>query len=186
MGRNLAQEYIEKGAQVKDLGEKIDRAKAQMAKAQQAINESYDAYQAAREDLGTLVSEWGQDPLNLMSLGQGPAVSKARAVAGTNGGTGGRGRNQQAIIDVLAKETTDGLTQAALVERVKALLGGGSDPSIVQATSKLYKDGDIRRTGKRGSFLYWALENTAEATIIKPGEDLTKAQQQRLAEVSAN
>jgi len=62
--------------------------------------------------------------------------------------------NKTAILEALSGTTT-GLMQAGIIESVKSSLGGGSDASIAQATAKLYKDGAIRRTGIRGSFLYW-------------------------------
>lgn len=186
---NLYQEYVQKGQVLADLGRQREKAIAQIRRAEETLSSIADEYEQARNTLKELVGSWEEgDPLNLLSIGQDNALERARSmIASSQGQAGtrsGRGKNQAAILRVLA-ESEDGLTQAAIVEKVKKELDGGSDPSIIQATGKLYKEGKIKRTGKRGSFLYWSLDREAEPTTIKPGEDLSKEQQQRLAEVSA-
>lgn len=157
--------YVEAGVRVEQLGRAIEVAQARIAEAQRRINENYDEYEEARDLLKSVVTVEmaGSDPLRLLEIGQGaPAIRGKDVTSGASltggGGRAGRGKNQQAIVEVLT-QSGGGLTQAEIISRVIDRLGGGSEASITQATGKLYRDGALRRTGTRGSYQYWAPES---------------------------
>lgn len=144
---SLKEQYVDKGQEILEKGQAIERAIAAKERYESRIEDATTEYNACFDELEAIVAKLGEDPLGL--LGKTQSASKPSDGAGG----AGRGKNQQAILEALSG-ASKGLTQAAIIESVKSSLGGGSDASITQATGKLYKDGAIRRTGKRGSFLY--------------------------------
>ena len=145
---SLKEQYVDKGQEIIEKGQAIERAIAAKERYERRIQDATTEYNGCIDELEAIVAKLGEDPLGLLGKTQGASrPSDGAAVAG-------RGKNQTAILGALSGTTT-GLTQAAIIESVKSSLGGGSDASITQATAKLYKDGAIRRTGIRGSFLYW-------------------------------
>ena len=146
---SLKEKYVDKGQEIVEKGQAIERAIAAKERYERRIEDATTEYNGCIDELEAIVAKLGEDPLGL--LGTTQTASKGSE----SSGKAGRGKNQTAILAALSG-ASKGLTQAAIIESVKSSLGGGSDASITQATGKLYKDGAIRRTGKRGSFLYRA------------------------------
>jgi hypothetical protein len=149
MASSTAEAYVDAGQKVKELGDRIEKAKRDMQRAQEVLNDIGDDYEAAQESLRKITENYG-DPLGLLSPGP---MSRARAVAGSNSVPGTtRGKNPAAIVKAL-NEAPGPLAAGILIEKAQAN-GGGSTASLNQAIGKMFKDGKIKRDGTRGSYLY--------------------------------
>jgi hypothetical protein len=135
------------------LGRKLDRARADIVRAQSIVDETQEDYEKARESFQSIAENVGEDVSAVLSVGQDRAVGRARTIAGPNGATTTtRGKNPSSIMKAL-EEAPGPLAAGILIEKAKAN-GGGSTASLNQAIGKMFKDGKIKREGTRGKYLY--------------------------------
>jgi hypothetical protein len=133
--------------------------------------------QEAREEVKPIIEKLGEDRFGLL----GETVAMAKTVIGEDETRAPRGELQPAILEVV-ENAEEGLTMAAIIAGVSDRLGRpASEGSVRQAVSGMVKNKAIRRTGTRRNSLYWPAKE-GEVTI-RPGEELDKEAQQRIAEL---
>lgn len=187
---DASEELKELGKQREKAFAAIEKAREQEAKATATLAAIEGSFMEARERVQAIIEKDfdGEDRFGLLDIGgrpPGAAIMRARQVMGEAGeDSGSRGRRseiQPAVLDAL-QNAEEGLTSAAIVaavsDRLERTVSAGS---VAQAVQALLKKNEIRRTGSRRHYLYWP---SSEAQVtIKPGEELDKEAQQRLAEL---